>query len=58
MIESCWGHSKHVYQEYPTSSSEADLKVNLLRALGSVPLPMMHWYVLLHSFVDMLQTYF
>ena len=37
-IEQCWGFAKQVYQEYPASSKEADLQVNLLSALESVPL--------------------
>ncbi|EUC55063.1 DDE family endonuclease, partial [Rhizoctonia solani AG-3 Rhs1AP] len=37
-IEQCWGAAKRVYRDSPTSSSEADLKQNMLRALESVTL--------------------
>ena len=37
-IEQCWGYAKCVYREYPASSKEADLELNLTSALGSVPL--------------------
>ncbi|EGO28162.1 hypothetical protein SERLADRAFT_366047 [Serpula lacrymans var. lacrymans S7.9] len=34
----CWGFAKHIYQQYPASSKEADLECNILAALESVPL--------------------
>ncbi|KAJ3780523.1 hypothetical protein GGU10DRAFT_397774 [Lentinula aff. detonsa] len=37
-IEQCWGYAKNVYRMFPTSSSEADLEENTLKALDSVPL--------------------
>ncbi|KIL54331.1 hypothetical protein M378DRAFT_38189, partial [Amanita muscaria Koide BX008] len=40
----CWGHSKRVYRQYPPSSKEADLKMNVLAALESVPLVTMRRY--------------
>ncbi|KEP45062.1 DDE family endonuclease [Rhizoctonia solani 123E] len=35
-IEQCWGAAKRVYRDSPPSSSEADLKQNMLAALDSV----------------------
>jgi hypothetical protein len=43
-IEQCWGHSKRVYHQYPPSSKEADLEMNVLAALESVPLVTMQQY--------------
>jgi len=40
-IEQCWGHSKRVYRQYPTSTKEEDLQTNLLSALESVPMATM-----------------
>ena len=40
-IEQCWGRAKSVYRTYPPSSKEDDLEANTLRALASIPLPMM-----------------
>jgi hypothetical protein len=37
-IEQCWGYSKRVYCQYPPSSKEADLEMNMLATLESVPL--------------------
>ncbi|QRV83075.1 DDE superfamily endonuclease [Ceratobasidium sp. AG-Ba] len=37
-IEQCWGAAKRVYRDSPSSSSEADLRQNMLRALDSVKL--------------------
>ncbi|KAJ3992481.1 hypothetical protein F5050DRAFT_1715241 [Lentinula boryana] len=37
-IEQCWGYAERVYRMFPTSSSEADLEENTLKALDSVPL--------------------
>ncbi|KAB5587764.1 DDE family endonuclease [Ceratobasidium theobromae] len=37
-IEQCWGAAKHIYQDLPPSSSEAQLKENMLSALESVEL--------------------
>ncbi|KEP45155.1 DDE family endonuclease [Rhizoctonia solani 123E] len=37
-IEQCWGAAKRVYRDSPTSSSEADLKRNMLSALDTVNL--------------------
>ncbi|SJL08507.1 uncharacterized protein ARMOST_11871 [Armillaria ostoyae] len=44
-IEQCWGFAKRVYRMFPTSSSESDLKDNLLAALDAVPLASMRWYM-------------
>ncbi|QRV83688.1 DDE superfamily endonuclease [Ceratobasidium sp. AG-Ba] len=35
-IEQCWGAAKRVYRDSPFSSSEADLKRNMLTALDSI----------------------
>lgn len=43
-IEQCWGHSKRVYRQYPPSSKEADLEMNVLAALDSVSLVTMQRY--------------
>jgi len=40
-IEQCWGFAKRVYRKFPTSSKEADLEINVLTALESVPLESM-----------------
>lgn len=40
-IEQCWGRAKAIYRTYPPSSREEDLEENTLRALASIPLPMM-----------------
>jgi hypothetical protein len=40
-IEQCWGYSKRLYRQYPVSSKEADLEVNVLSALDSVPINVM-----------------
>ncbi|KAF8593236.1 hypothetical protein BDV93DRAFT_566760 [Ceratobasidium sp. AG-I] len=37
-IEQCWGTSKRVYRDYPMSSSEADLKNNMLNSLDTIKL--------------------
>ena len=37
-IEQCWGYAKQIYRQYPASSKEADLELNVVAALGSVPL--------------------
>lgn len=37
-IEQCWGYAKEVYRKFPPSSSEADLEVNVVKALNAVPL--------------------
>ncbi|CCO37871.1 hypothetical protein BN14_12031 [Rhizoctonia solani AG-1 IB] len=37
-IEQCWGAAKRIYRDLPPSSSEADLKQNMLSALDSVKL--------------------
>ena len=42
-IEQCWGHTKRVYHQYPSSSKEVDLEANLLSALDSVSMEMMQW---------------
>ena len=44
-IEQCWGNAKRVYRQYPSSSKEADLEINLVSALESVPLQSMRKYV-------------
>ena len=44
-IEQCWGHAKRVYRQYPPTSKEDNLEKNLLSALESVPLEIMHQYV-------------
>jgi hypothetical protein len=41
-IEQCWGFSKLLYQQFPASPKEADLEKNVLTALDSVPLTVMH----------------
>jgi len=40
-IEQCWGFAKRIYRHYPPSSKEADLQLNLVSALESVPLQSM-----------------
>jgi hypothetical protein len=42
----CWGYAKRIYRHYPPSPKEADLKVNVLLALESVPLESMHRYTI------------
>jgi len=37
-IEQCWGYAKRKYREYPRSSKESDLVLNVIKALSSVPL--------------------
>lgn len=37
-IEQCWGAAKRVYRECPMSSTEADLRRNMLNALNTVKL--------------------
>ena len=37
-IKQCWGYAKRTYRQYPASSKEADLELNVVSALGSVPL--------------------
>ena len=37
-IEQVWGAAKRVYREFPMSSTEADLRQNLLASLNSVKL--------------------
>ncbi|EGO02445.1 hypothetical protein SERLA73DRAFT_119704 [Serpula lacrymans var. lacrymans S7.3] len=44
-IEQCWGFAKHIYQQYPASSKEADLECNILAALESVPLDTMRRFI-------------
>ncbi|KAL5633413.1 hypothetical protein ACGC1H_003789 [Rhizoctonia solani] len=44
-IEQCWGAAKRVYRDFPSSSSEADLKKNMLAALDSVELKSIRRYV-------------
>jgi hypothetical protein len=44
-IEQCWGFSKRLYRQFPASPKEADLEKNVLTALDSVPLTVMHWSV-------------
>ena len=44
-IEQCWGFAKQVYRRYPPSSKEADLQLNLVSALESVPLKSMQKWV-------------
>jgi hypothetical protein len=44
-IEQCWGFAKQVYRRYPPSSKEADLQLNLVSALESVPLKSMRKWV-------------
>ncbi|KIM92435.1 hypothetical protein PILCRDRAFT_94260 [Piloderma croceum F 1598] len=52
-IEQCWGFLKHLHCQYPTSSKEADLKQNVLSALDSVPLDVMHWFTThAHHFME------
>ncbi|KAF9513519.1 hypothetical protein BS47DRAFT_1372507 [Hydnum rufescens UP504] len=41
-IENNWGYTKRVYRQYPKSSSEKDLERNVIRALESVPVILMH----------------
>ena len=53
MIEPCWGYSKRLYREFPASSSEADLKENILRALERVPIDSMRRYVHVSSRFEM-----
>lgn len=56
-IEQCWGHSKRVYRQYPPSSKEADLEMNVLAALDSVSLVTMQRYGtslnLIDDFIDL-----
>lgn len=42
-IEQCWGYSKRLYCQFPTSSQEADLERNVTNALDAVPLLVMRW---------------
>jgi hypothetical protein len=51
-IEQCWGHSKRVYHQYPSSLKEADLEMNVLAALESVPLVTMWWYGTFLNLID------
>jgi hypothetical protein len=44
-IEQCWGHAKRMYHQYPSSSKEEDLEINLLSALESVLMETMRQYV-------------
>jgi hypothetical protein len=37
-IEQCWGYAKRVYREYPKSTKESDLEMNVVKALALVPL--------------------
>jgi hypothetical protein len=37
-LEQCWGYAKRVYRKYPPTSREADLEINVLRAIDSVPI--------------------
>jgi len=41
-IEQCWGYLKRIYHELPVLSKEADLEWNVLMALESVPLQLIH----------------
>jgi len=41
-IEQVWGCAKHVYHKFPPSSKESDLEKNVIDALDSVSLLMMH----------------
>ncbi|KAJ3795064.1 hypothetical protein F5050DRAFT_1578979 [Lentinula boryana] len=34
----CWGFAKRIYREFPSTTKEADLKVNMIKSLDSVPL--------------------
>jgi transposase len=43
-IEQCWGAAKRVYNQYPSSSKEADLEINLIAALKSVKVEVMQRY--------------
>jgi hypothetical protein len=38
----CWGYSKWIYHEYPTSSKEANLEHNVLASLNAVLIKVMH----------------
>jgi hypothetical protein len=40
-IEQCWGYAKRTYRKFPASSKEADLEMNVINALASVPLTSM-----------------
>ncbi|KAF7297005.1 hypothetical protein MIND_00932800 [Mycena indigotica] len=40
-IEQCWGYAKRIYRMYPESTSEDDLRANLLDAVASVPIESM-----------------
>jgi hypothetical protein len=40
-IEMCWGFAKRIYREFPDSTKEADLIVNMVRALESIPVELM-----------------
>ncbi|KAJ3992119.1 hypothetical protein F5050DRAFT_1580190 [Lentinula boryana] len=37
----CWGFAKQIYREFPSTTKEADLKVNMIKSLDSVPLILM-----------------
>jgi transposase len=41
-IEQCWGYSKWIYHEYPTSSKEVDLECNVLASLNAILIKVMH----------------
>ncbi|KAF9218211.1 hypothetical protein BS17DRAFT_674456, partial [Gyrodon lividus] len=41
-IEQCWGYAKQLYHCYPSSSKEANLELDVITALDSVPLKSMH----------------
>ncbi len=53
-IEQCWGFSKRLYRQFPSSSKEVDLERNLVTALDSVPLEIMRQSVV-HS--DLIKSY-
>jgi hypothetical protein len=44
-IEQCGGFVKHIYHQFLPSSKDADLELNLVAALDSVPLKVMCWSV-------------
>ena len=54
-IEQCWGWAKGVYRTCPPSSWEEDLEENTLRALVSIPLPIMRKFATQsHRFMDLM----
>ncbi|KAE9397620.1 hypothetical protein BT96DRAFT_957838 [Gymnopus androsaceus JB14] len=52
-IEQCWGYAKRLYQFYPESSCEDNLKRNTIEFLDSVPLESIRcFFNQAHKFID------